>query len=49
MIWVAGTRLETARLVIRIFEARDAGPWLAMAADPEVYRFLPAGPARRWS
>ena len=39
------TRLETARLVIRAFEARDAGPWLAMVTDPEVRRFLPAGPA----
>jgi RimJ/RimL family protein N-acetyltransferase len=39
------TRLETARLVIRTFEARDAGPWLAMVTDPEVRRFLPAGPA----
>ena len=39
------TRLETARLVIRTFEARDADPWLAMVGDPEVRRFLPAGPA----
>jgi RimJ/RimL family protein N-acetyltransferase len=38
------TRLETARLVIRTFEARDADPWLAMVIDPEVRRFLPAGP-----
>jgi RimJ/RimL family protein N-acetyltransferase len=38
------TRLETARLVIRTFEARDAGPWLAMVTDPEVGRFLPPGP-----
>jgi RimJ/RimL family protein N-acetyltransferase len=38
-------RLETARLVVRSFEARDAGPWLAMVIDPEVRRFLPAGPA----
>jgi RimJ/RimL family protein N-acetyltransferase len=49
--WVAGiydlvvsTRLETARLVIRTFKARDAGPWLAMVSDPEVTRFLPAAP-----
>jgi [ribosomal protein S5]-alanine N-acetyltransferase len=49
--WVAdlydlavSTRLETARLVIRGFEARDAGPWLAMVNDPEVGRFLPAKP-----
>jgi RimJ/RimL family protein N-acetyltransferase len=40
------TRLETTRLVIRTFEARDAGPWLALVSDPEVRRFLPAGPAR---
>jgi RimJ/RimL family protein N-acetyltransferase len=39
------TRLETARLVIRTFEARDARPWLAMVCDPEVRRFLPPGPA----
>jgi RimJ/RimL family protein N-acetyltransferase len=38
------TRLETARLVIRTFEARDAAPWLAMVTDPEVRRFLPSGP-----
>jgi RimJ/RimL family protein N-acetyltransferase len=38
------TRLETARLVIRTFEARDAGAWLAMATDPEVTRFLPPAP-----
>ena len=38
------TRLETARLVIRTFEPRDAEAWLAMFADPEVRRFLP-GPA----
>jgi RimJ/RimL family protein N-acetyltransferase len=37
-------RLETARLVIRTFEPRDAEPWLAMVADEEVRRFLPAGP-----
>ena len=42
---VVSTRLETARLVIRTFEARDAGPWLAMVSDPEVRRFLPSGPA----
>jgi [ribosomal protein S5]-alanine N-acetyltransferase len=39
------TRLETARLVIRTFEARDADPWLAMVTDPEVTQFLPPGPA----
>jgi|SRR5579859_3529774 len=41
---VVSTRLETARLVIRTTEARDADPWLAMVSDPEVRRFLPAGP-----
>ena len=41
---LVSTRLETARLVIRTFQARDAGPWLAMVGDPEVRRFLPAGP-----
>jgi len=35
------TRLETARLVIRTFQARDADHWLAMVSDPEVTRFLP--------
>jgi RimJ/RimL family protein N-acetyltransferase len=38
------TRFETTRLVIRTFEASDAGPWLAMVTDPEVRRFLPSGP-----
>ena len=38
---VVSTRLETARLVIRTFEARDADRWLAMVSDPEVTRFLP--------
>jgi len=38
------TRLETARLVIRTFQGRDADPWLAMVNDPEVIRFLPPGP-----
>lgn len=39
------TRLETARLVIRTFESRDAQAWVAMVNDPEVVRFLPPGPA----
>jgi RimJ/RimL family protein N-acetyltransferase len=38
------TRLETARLIIRTFEARDAEAWLALIADPEVGRFLPSRP-----
>jgi RimJ/RimL family protein N-acetyltransferase len=42
---LVSTRLETARLIVRTFQARDAGPWLAMVTDPEVRRFLPAGPA----
>jgi RimJ/RimL family protein N-acetyltransferase len=37
-------RLETARLVIRTFESRDAEPWLAMMTDPDVRRFLTPGP-----
>jgi ribosomal-protein-alanine N-acetyltransferase len=37
-------RLETARLVIRSFEPRDAEPWLAMVNDPEVGRFTPPAP-----
>ena len=38
-------RLETARLVIRSFDGRDADAWIAMLSDPEVQRFLPPGPA----
>ena len=38
------TRIETPRLVIRTFEPRDAGAWIAMVNDPEVGRFLPPGP-----
>ena len=38
---VVTTRIETARLVIRTFEPRDAEPWLAMVADPDVTRYLP--------
>ena len=38
------TRIETSRLVIRTFEPRDAGAWVAMINDPEVNRFLPPGP-----
>jgi RimJ/RimL family protein N-acetyltransferase len=37
-------RLETARLVVRTFESRDAEPWLAMMTDPDVRRFLTPGP-----
>jgi hypothetical protein len=44
---VVSTRLETARLVIRTFQHRDAGPWLAMVTDPEVRWFLPADQPRR--
>jgi ribosomal-protein-alanine N-acetyltransferase len=40
------TRLETARLIIRTLEPRDAQAWVAMLDDPEVLRFLPPGPAR---
>jgi [ribosomal protein S5]-alanine N-acetyltransferase len=35
------TRLETARLVVRTFEGRDADVWVAMFNDPKVTRFLP--------
>ena len=35
------TRLETARLVIRAFEARDTDAWIAMFNDPKVTRFIP--------
>jgi RimJ/RimL family protein N-acetyltransferase len=37
------TRLETPRLVLRTYEARDVDAWIAMFSDPEVTRFL--GPA----
>jgi RimJ/RimL family protein N-acetyltransferase len=41
------TRVETERLVVRTFEARDGDPWVAMFSDPEVTRFLPgAAPTR---
>jgi [ribosomal protein S5]-alanine N-acetyltransferase len=40
-----GTRLETARLVIRTFELSDADAWIALFSDPEVRRWLPAAPA----
>lgn len=36
-----GTRLETPRLIIRSYQQRDAEPWVAMLADPEVRRYLP--------
>ena len=39
-----GVRLETARLVIRPLEDRDADAWILMVSDPEVTRFLPPGP-----
>ena len=38
------TWIETSRLVIRRFEARDAEAWIALVNDPEVTRFLPPGP-----
>jgi ribosomal-protein-alanine N-acetyltransferase len=41
---VVTTSIETQRLVIRTFEARDAEPWIAMINDPDVRRFLPPGP-----
>jgi RimJ/RimL family protein N-acetyltransferase len=34
------TRFETARLVIRTLEDRDADAWIGMFSDPEVVRFL---------
>lgn len=37
-------RTETARLVIRTFEPRDAESWIAMVSDPDVRRFIPPGP-----
>ena len=39
-----GVRLETARLVIRPLEGRDADVWIVMVSDPEVRRFLPPAP-----
>jgi RimJ/RimL family protein N-acetyltransferase len=43
-IWPVNTRLQTARLVIRTLDRRDADAWIAMVSDPEVRRFLPPGP-----
>jgi ribosomal-protein-alanine N-acetyltransferase len=40
------TRFETQRLVVRTFEPRDSDAWIAMFSDPEVTRFIPAGPPR---
>jgi len=37
------TRLETPRLVLRTYEARDVDAWIAMFLDPSVTRFI--GPA----
>lgn len=37
-------RLETARLIIRSFEPEDAEAWVALFDDPDVTRYLPAGP-----
>jgi ribosomal-protein-alanine N-acetyltransferase len=34
------TRLETPRLVLRTYEARDVDAWIAMFTDSEVTRFL---------
>jgi ribosomal-protein-alanine N-acetyltransferase len=39
-----GMRLETARLIIRSFEPRDAEAWLALVTDADVRRYLPARP-----
>jgi ribosomal-protein-alanine N-acetyltransferase len=39
-----GIRLETARLVIRTFEARDGEAWIALVSDPDVRKYLPSGP-----
>lgn len=37
-------RIETARLVIRPYEPRDAESWIAMVNNPEVSRYTPPGP-----
>jgi ribosomal-protein-alanine N-acetyltransferase len=37
------TLIETRRLLVRTFEARDGDAWVALFSDPEVTRFLPAG------
>lgn len=44
VIKAASVRIETARLVIRTFEPRDAQPWVAMLSDPDVRRYLPTSP-----
>lgn len=38
------TRLETPRLIIRTFEARDAEPYRVMVTDPAVLRYIPPTP-----
>jgi ribosomal-protein-alanine N-acetyltransferase len=38
------TRLETARLVLRTGEPRDAEAWHALLSNPDVRRFLPPSP-----
>lgn len=37
-------RIETARLIIRTYEPRDAERWIGLAGDPDVRRFIPSGP-----
>ena len=37
-------RIETARLVIRTYEPRDAESWIAMVNNPKVSRYTPPGP-----
>ena len=34
------TELETARLHLRLFRAKDLEPYAAMCADPEVMRYV---------
>lgn len=41
---VMGMRLETERLIIRTFDARDQDAWLAMVNAPGFDRFLPPSP-----
>lgn len=41
---LAGTRIETDRLVLRSFDAGDFEDYFAVSADPETFRFSQRGP-----
>ena len=41
---LAGTRIETERLILRSFDADDFEEYFAVSADPETFRFSERGP-----